>query len=90
MRDLAHPPHAPRTFGELLGPKFRAEEGRPARNGRLMLLVLHQHNTQHLSLVQRGRARIQPDVERTLVLAQGYGGTAWAKPCFCSHVGPRS
>ena len=29
-------------------------------------------------------------MERTLAFAHGVGGTAWAKPCFCSHAESRS
>jgi hypothetical protein len=34
----------------------------------------------------KGRARISSEAERTLAFAHGLGGTAWAKPCFCSHA----
>src|SRR5439155_13720977 len=36
------------------------------------------------------RARIRPPAEGTLASAHGFRGTAWAKPCFCSHAEPRS
>jgi hypothetical protein len=53
-------------------------------------MVLHHNNTQHLLLGSKVALRIQPETETTLAFVHGLRGTAWAKPCFCSHAEPRS
>jgi hypothetical protein len=53
-------------------------------------LVLRQHNTQHLFIGTKARPNLFRGAESILGVAHGFGGTAWAKPCFCSHAEPRS
>src|SRR5262245_41384568 len=55
-----------------------------------VLTLLRQRNSQHLFLGSTARARIQPEAERTFACAHSLRGTAWAKPCFCSHAEPLS
>jgi hypothetical protein len=37
-----------------------------------------------------GGARIRPEPEGTLACAHSFRGTAWPRPCFCSHAEPLS
>src|SRR5262249_45551647 len=58
----------------------RGGRGRPAgRAAFVCALVLRQHNTQHL-LLEKGRAQIQPGMERHSPLLTGKGGRGHGRP----------